>query len=635
MTEWYGWTGTILRVNLSTGKIVREPLSEDLAYTFIGGRGINSKILYDETGPETDPLGPDNRLIIGTGPTSGTLGLGGGRFTVTAKSPLTGILGDASGGGAFGGEVKFAGYDHIVIQGRAKKPVYLWVNDGEVIIKDAQHLWGKNTWEATELIREELGDSDIKTLCIGQAGENLVKYANPITNDERAPAETGMGAVMGSKNLKAVAVRGSQSVKVANPERYVGIVRKWYEDIPKQPMTTLHKNVGAPYLIKLFNQVYNLGIKNSQELHRPEEEISQFYGENFVPKYTVRHYSCFSCPHTSQKFVQIHDGPYAGEKGMRPEYGPLVSMCAQLGVFDFPFGLKITNLANQYGIDVQELGPTMAMAFECYQRGILTRKDTDGLKLEWGNKKVILELLKKVVYREGFGDILAEGNRNAARRIGKGAEKYAYHIKGKSHPDRLTAYIPAVLGFALASRGWDHLRGTVFPHVTPSLGPPKFWDYDPLYAKVVTDREHIDTAADSLEICKWLTEFELMEEGFGGIPRMAEVLSALTGVDFSKERIHKACDRIYNIERAYLVKHGIRREDDVPPHHFIETPIQEGPSKGQSIDMEKFEELKDAFYEMRGSDNKTGAPTRKTLEELGLKYVADELEKIGVYEEGK
>jgi len=635
MTKWYGWTGTVLRVDLSTGKITKEPLSEDLAYNFIGGRGVNSKILYDETGPATDPLGPDNRVIIGSGPASGTLGLGNGRFTVTAKSPLTGILGDASGGGAFGSEVKFAGYDHIVIQGRAKKPVYLWVNDGEVILKDAQHLWGKNTWETAELIREELGDRDIKTLSIGQAGENLVKYASPITNDERAPAETGMGAVMGSKNLKAIAVRGSQSVKVAKPERYEEITRKWYEDIPKQHLTPLHKSIGVTYLIKLFNQVYNLGIRNSQELHRPDEEISHFFGENFVPKYVTRHISCFSCPHTSQKFVQIHDGPYAGEKGMRPEYGPLASMCTQLGVFDFPFGLKVVNMLNQYGIDAQELGPAMAMAFECYQRGILTKKDTDGLELEWGDRKTILELVRKVVYREGFGNILAEGCLNAAKKIGKGAEKYAYHIKGKSHPDRLTAYIPAVLGFALASRGWDHLRGTVFPHVTPSLGPPKFWDYDPKYAKVVTDREHIDTAADSLEICKWLTEFELMEEGLGGVQRMAQLLSAISGVDFSEERLHKACDRIYNIERAYLVKHGIRRKDDVPPHHFLETPIPDGPSKGQTINKEKFEVLKDAFYELRGSDKKTGAPKRETLEVLGLKYVADDLEKTGVYKEGK
>jgi aldehyde:ferredoxin oxidoreductase len=634
MAKWCGWTGTILRVDLSTGKTTKEPLSEELAYDFIGGRGVNSKILYDETGPQTDPLGPDNRLIIGTGPTTGTLGLGNSRFTITGKSPLTGILGDASGGGQFGAEVKFAGYDHVVIQGRAPQPVYLWIDDDKVVLKEARHLWGKTTWETEEFIRRELGDRDIKTLCIGPAGENLVKYASPIPNDEAVPAETGMGCVMGSKNLKAIAVRGSRSVYVADPDRYEEVVRKWFEDILKQPLRKLHHNIGTTWLIRQFNQVCDLPIKNAQELRRPEAEIGQFFGENFVPKYLVRHTSCFSCGHACQKYVQIHDGPYAGEKGRRPEYGCLASLCSELGIFDFAFGLRITNLANQLGIDAQEAGPTMAMAFECYQRGILTEKDTDGLKLEWGNKEVVLELLRKIAYREGFGDVLADGCLNAAKKIGKGAEKYAYHIKGKSHPDRLTAYIPAVLGFAVATRGWDHLRGTVFPHIT-SLGPPKFWDYDPKYAKAVLEREHIDTAADSLEICKFLTEFALMEEGLGGITRMAEVLSALTGVDFSEGRLHKACDRIYNVERAYLAKHGIRREHDVPPRHFLETPLPDGPSKGRTIDREKFEELKDAWYALRGSDENTGAPKRETLEALSLKYIADDLEKMGIYEKEK
>lgn len=631
MTKWYGWMGTILRIDLSTGKIYREPLTEELAHNFIGGRGLNSRILYGETGAESDPLGPDNRLIIGTGPTTGTLGLGNSRFTITAKSPLTGILGDASGGGSFGAEIKFAGYDHVIIQGKSDKPVYIWINDDEVTIKDASHLQGKITWDTEELIRKELGDWDIKTLSIGPAGENLVRYASPIPNDEAVPAETGMGCVMGSKNLKAIAVRGSKSVKVADPDKYLAIVRSWYEDIPKQPLRKLHHEIGTTWLIKQFNQVYDLSIKNAQELHRSEEEIGPFLGENAVPKYLVRHLACFSCSHACQKYLQIYEGPFAGESGRRPEYGCLASLCLELGIFDFSFGLKITNFANQYGIDAQEAGPTMAMAFECYQRGILTRKDTDGLKLEWGNKEAALELLRKIAYREGIGNILADGSLNAARKIGRGAEKYSYTIKGKSHPDRLTAYIPAVLGFAVATRGFDHLRGTVFPHIT-ALGPPKFWDYNPSYAEAVMDREHSQTMADSLEICKFLTEFGLMKEGTGSVSRMATLLTAITGVDFSAEDLHRAADRIFNIERAYIVKNGIRRRDDLPPHHFLDTPLPEGPSKGKTIDIEKFEQLKDSWYELRGSDKRTGAPTRETLEKLGLRYVADDLDKMGIYQ---
>jgi aldehyde:ferredoxin oxidoreductase len=634
MTEWYGWMGSNLRVDLSTGKATKEPLTEDLAHNFIGGRGINSKILYDETGPETDPLGPDNRFIIGTGPTSGTMPLGSGRYTLTVKSPLTGILGDGSGGGAFGAEVKFAGYDHIIVQGRARKPVYVWINDDQVEIKDAQHLWGKDIWETEKLIRQELGDRDIQTMTIGPAGEKLVKFACAVPPDERIAGQCGMGAVMGSKNLKAVAVRGSRSVKVANLKKYREIIRSWYEDMPKSPLSATHKEYGSPYLLRMFNQLHTLPIRNAQELNVPDDKISHMYVENWLPKYKVRDIGCFACPHACQKFMEVTDGPHAGERGARPEFG-LSALTTLLGVFDVPFGLVTTNLANKWGIDLMELGTSMAMAFECYQQGILTRKDTGGLRLEWGDKDVILELVRQIAYREGFGDVLADGAVNAARRIGKGAEKYVHEVKGKSHTDRVTAYIPTVLGFAFATRGFCHLRASVFPHVKPEPGPPKFWDYDPKYAKWCTDREHSNTAADSLQVCKFLTDFEIMEPGKGGIDRMAELVSALTGVDFSAERIHEACDRIYNIERAYLVRHGIRRKDDNPPSYFFEEPIPSGQFAGMTMDREKFEMLKDAWYELRGSDKKTGAPRRDTLEKLGMKYVADDLEKTGVYEEGK
>ena len=540
---------------------------------------------------------------------------------------MTGILGDGSGGGHFGAEVKFAGYDHIIVQGRAPKPVYIWLNGDEVEIRDAQHLWGKTTWETSTAIREELGDRYVRTLSIGPAGEHLANFACAITDEEAVPSKTGTGAVMGSKNLKAVAARGSKSVKVADPKRYVGIIRKWWKIFPTVPYAKVYKDIGTPFLVKMFNDSYNLAIKNAQELHRPEEEISHFYGENFVPKYRVRDFACFACRVPCQKFVRIHDGPLAGEKGRRPEYGPIISMCTHLAVFDFPFALKVTNLINQYGMGAEELGPAMAMIFECYQRGILTRKDTDGLKLEWGNRKAILELIRKIAYREGFGDIVADGCVKAAKRIGKGAEQYAYHIKGMTHPDRQTDYMPAVLGFAVSTRGWDHMRGSVWPYELPET---KFWDYDPAYAVAVRDKEHVQTICDSAEICKILSGCAEMHESLAGI---SGVLSALTGVDLSEERLHKISDKIYNVERAYLVRSGIRRKDDLPPRHFLETPYPDGPSKGKTVDKEKFNELLDAWYEVRGSDKKTGAPTRETLEKLDLKYVADDLEKTGVYEE--
>lgn len=629
MKKSYGWMGTILRVDLSTGKISKEPLTEEMAHGLLGGRGINSKIIYDETGPDTDALGPDNRVVIGTGPVTGAFGVGNGRYTVSAKSPLTGILGDGSGGGHFGAEVKLAGYDHIVVQGRSEKPVYLYINDDKVTIRDAQHLWGTSTWEARRAIREELGDRDVKSLCIGQAGENLVKYACVVPDDERVPAGTGMGAVMGSKNLKAIAVRGSQTVRVHDADRYEEIVTKWREDILAQPGTASFKDQGTTRIVRLWNMVHILPVKHGQEYHRPEEEIPGFFADQFLPKYLTRHVACFGCFMPCQAFVYVDDGPYAGEKGMRPEMGPLFLLGSDLGVFDFPFTLKATNLANQYAMSCVELSAAIGMAFACYQDGILTQGDTDGLKLEWGNRKAILELIRKIAYREGFGAILAEGCLNAARTIGRGAERYAYHIKGKSDADRCTSYMPTVLGFATATRGFDHLRSSVFP-----LGRPdeKHWNYDAEIATMVRDREHTNAACDTLELCKFLTEFELLPDGPGTFPRMTQLLSAITGVEFSEDQLHEACDRVYNIERAYLIRCGMERKDDSPPNYFFDAPLPSGPSKGMALDRDKFGELMDAWYELRGSDKKRGAPKRETLERLNLKYVADELERMGVYE---
>ena len=637
MATWYGWAGTILRVNLSEGKIVKQPLTEDLAHSLVGGRGINSKILYDETGPQTEPLAPDNRLIIGTGPMTGTPGPSTGRFTVTAKSPLTGILGDSNGGGDFAPELKFAGYDHIVIEGKAERPVYILIHDDEVEIRDAQHLWGKNTWETEEILVRDLGSRDIRTLSIGQAGEKMVRMACVNSTGDRVPGRTGTGAVMGSKNLKAIVARGTKGVRIARPEQYAAALRKWNEAARQQKMFQVLRNIGTTYLMKAKNESHSLAIKHGDQRYLPQETLESLYGENIVAKYDVKKLGCFGCPILCSSLCVVRDGPYAGEKGIRPEGGSLMGFSIQVGVFDdFPFVLRATNLANQYGLDSISTGTVIALAMKWYENVIINKEDTDGLELEWGNQQVIMELLRKIAYREGFGDILAEGPLKAARKIGRGAEKFVRHAKGMGNNNsRGIDQMGRVLAEATATRGFDHLRGIPSAGAKmPGIDGPEVSpiSYDPYWADAVLQTERVCSAADMLEICKFISEWMLHGDNFG-VASMAELLTTVTGVDYDEQSLTRASDRLYSLERAYLAREGIGRKDDNPPEDFFDKPLTDGRHQGWRLERSKFEELKDYYYDIHGWDRKTGAPTRETLERLDLGYVAAELERLGVYRE--
>lgn len=634
MGKWCGWAGTILRVDLSTGKIVKQPLTEDLVHNFVGGRGINSKILYDETGRDTDPLGPENRLIVGTGPLTGTLGPSAARFTVTTKSPLTGILGDGNGGGDFAAELKFAGYDHIVFQGKAHHPVYLWIDDDQVQLRDASHLWGKDTWETEETLRDELGDRDVKTLCIGQAGENLVKFACPVASEDRTPGRTGTGAVMGSKKLKAIAVRGSKSVNVAEPGRYREVVEKWYKALREQYIFPQFSDIGTSYLVRDCNKFSIIGVKNLQQTEWPDDKLEELYAENFLRKYKSKDWSCFACPTHCGHFTTVEEGPYAGVKGRRPEGGGLLDFGPTLGITYFPFTFKADNLCDKYGMDVISAGDTIASAMEWFQRGLITGKDTDGLELEWGNQEVVLKLIEKIVKREGFGNILAEGPVKAAQKIGKGADFYTPHVKGMTKSlTRWDWNVAPMLCHATGTRGMDHLRG-LGKTVGHDLGTAVsiMGDYGPAAADAAIDSQNVCTSADLLEMCKFNTQWMIFDKG-GDVKMMAELLSAITGIDFSTERLSQAAERVFSLEKAYLIRQGIRRKDDTPPRRYIEDPVATGPYKGWKTDVQKFEKLKDVYYDKRGWDKKTGAPTKERLEQLGLKSVADDLDKAGVYKE--
>lgn len=639
MREWYGWAGTILRVDLTKGKIVKQPLDKYLAKNFIGGRGINSKILFDETEVGIDAFSPENLLIFGTGPLNGTLSPNSGRYTVTAKSPLTSTLGDANAGGFWGPELKFAGYDHIVIKGRAKTPVYLWIDDDVVEIKRAAHIWGRDTWETDKILKQETGDQEVQVASIGPAGENLVRFACVINNLTRAAGKMGMGAVMGSKNLKAIVIRGTQGIRIAHPKAFEKVVEKARESIFSDELNYMSlRRFGTPILVNLLNAVGSLGYRNMQDGYW--EEADKISGGTLLEKYVVRHKGCFGCVVQCGRVCVVKEGEYKGTYGEKMEYAPLQSIGASCGNSDLASLIYANKLTNLYGMDGIRVGVTIAWAMECYQRGIITTKDTGGIKLEWGDHHVIIELIEKIARREGFGDLLAEGSVIAAKKLGKG-EEFAFHAKGNPlKGNDMRSRMGGALSFFTSTRSGDHLRGMPLIEQYGRLPPEK---YQELYgisevgdmasrvgkAALVIWNEHLCAVADALEICKFPTAWLMIFKGLK-FKEFAELFSAVTGIDTNEKDMMKVGERIYNLERAYNVREGITRKDDENlPKRWVEEPLPSGPYKGARIKPEEFKKMLDEYYELRGWNLSAGLPTREKLEELNLKDVADELEKLG------
>ena len=635
----FGWAGKNLRVDLSKRKVVKEPLNKELVHRFIGGRGINSKTLFDELEPGINPYSPDNKLIFGTGPLAGTFAPASARWTVTTKSPLTGILGDAHAGGHWAAELKFAGYDHIVLQGKAKKPVYLSIDDCDIELRDASEIWGEDTWKTQRFIKEDLGDPNIQVVCIGPAGERLVRFACIIHSLKRAAGRTGMGAVMGSKNLKAIAVRGTGVVRVAKPGKFRKVVRKLRETILNSPEYGTTSTQGTTSLTELLNEVGRLLVKNYQRSTIPNEDLDAISGSTLFKKYVVKNRSCFACPVHCSAFFKVTEGPYAGVCGDRPEYGCIGANGPNCGIHSLPSLLKINNLLNQYGLDAVSFGHTMGAAMEWYQRGIITRKDTEGICLEWGNSEAYIKMMEKVAKREGFGDILAEGALRAAKKIGKNAANYVQHVKGLEIHSEVRPYKGFALHFPTATRGADHLRGFPF-HIEFIEAPKELLDEitdDETIANNLKNRDtyehkeisvtwcqHQSALIDSLGLCDFIsTGLSYMLPNRAST--MTKLFYAATGVEMSTENLEKVGERIYNVERAFNVREGITKKDDILPNRMFDEAVVNGPAKGAIITRAKFEEMRERYYKLRGWDLESGIPTRRKLEELGLKDVADEL----------
>lgn len=639
-----GWMGTILKVNLSDRRIDREPLSEELMFGFIGGRGMNAKILYDKTGPQTDPLGPENNLIIGTGPVNGTPMPTSNRFSVTAKSPLTGILGDANSGGFFGPELKYAGYDHVVIKGAAAHPVYLWIDDHHVEIRDAAHLWGKNTLETERTIKGEIGDERIRVLSIGQAGENLVKIAGIINDEEHAAARCGLGAVMGSKKLKAIAVRGSQTVRIADPEKLFELMDHMFSDYRKCSAFDWYTHYGGTVAIIDMCKAGSAPVKNYLKSGGTDlEKRLQMAHEKIFEKYKLKDVACHACPLACDKWTYIE----GLGRAKHPDGGSFHGAIWE--IYDYPFLVEFNRLCDEYGIDLYSAQMVTAAAMEWYEKGIITKGDTDGLEIRFGDRNVVRKLVHKIAHREGFGKILAEGSVRAGKLVGADPDttSTAGYGKGMDHgPIDCSAMADLTLSLSVSTRGAGHLRA-VAPMswgVSDTL-PPKWqkvyreagaedvmdkpWIGHPVKAEIATYFENICTSSDILEMCKNTTEFFFFygyegREAKDDLAWHAEFLRAVTGMDIDRSGLEMVTKRVLNIEKAYNVREGKLREHDMPTSRLFRQR-EGGPLDGKGLDRQEIERLFDHYYKIHGWDPSTSIPRRDTLEKLGLKYVADEL----------
>ncbi len=609
------YAGRILRIDLSTGKVDTEPLKEKMAKQFIGGIGLGFRLLMDNSKPGTDPFDSDNPLIFATGPLSGTMGpTAGNGYAVVSKSPATGGVAESKAHGFFGPELKRAGYDAVIFTGKAEKLVYAWIDDDSVQLLDAQHLKGKSPYETDVAIREDLGDHYIRVSAIGEAGEKLVRFASIINDEFRAIGRTGMGAVMGSKNLKAVAVRGTNDVNVADLEGFKEFIKMIHERM-KGPATRKYRTLGTPENVLVLNALAALPTRNfTQATFEGAEKVS---GEYLNERYVAKIIGCATCAMRCDHVAVVPEGPYKGSTS-RMEFECLWALGPSCGIDRLDAIIEAMRLCNHYGIDGISTGVTIGFAMDLYENGILTKKETDGLDLRFGNHEALIEMVKKIGARDGWlGDVLAEGTMRAAEKIGKGAEQYACHIKGLELPGYdIRGLKTAALGFSVSYRGACHLRsGAYSPDVK---GKVNRFAIEKGRGKIVKDGEDLYDVIDSLILCKFSRGTY-----YDGLEDMAKYYTLATGIEMTPEELIKAGERINNLARLFNIREGLgTREFDALPPKIMNVPIpDEGVAKGSVVSKEEFELGLDDYYAERGW-MKEGIPTVEKLKELDLgKYV--------------
>ncbi len=630
-----GYAGKILYIDITKQKYFVENTPTEIVKSYVGGSGLAAYLLWNLVDEGVNPLSPENPLIIATGPATGALAPSSGRFVVVSKSPLTNIWGESHAGGAFGPQVKYAGYDVIVITGRAHKPVSLIIDDSNVTFYDSSALWGLNVRDTVDELRETFGD-DYHVMCVGPAGENLVKYASIMVDYYRAAGRTGLGAVMGYKRLKAVAVRGSRDVEVHDPDRYAEVLEDMLWRNTKGPWAlpaqlSLGK-YGTSNLVMAMNAIGRLPTKNHWTGYW--ELADRISGDELL-KYRVSRGSCFSCMIMCKHVTNVSCGKYEGTMSGGPEYESIAALGSNLLISNMEAVLYMNHLCNIYGLDTISTGKVLSFVFECYEKGLISKEELGGLNPVWGNEEAAIELIKLIVERKRIGDILAEGVLRASKTIGKGSEAYALHVKGlEVSAQDPRAHKSVGCTWAISVRGADHLRSLTtvdelgYREVAAErFGEDKVDDIcDRLTEKykglVVKDQEDLFALVDSVIMCKYGTMWPPMYY----FDFIAKLLPPLTGVEeFGDVRnLRTIAERIANLKRCFNLREGVGKESEVIPRRFTEEPMPTGPSKDQVCNLEPM--LKE-YYAERGWDYESGLPYQETLERLGLSYVTETLSK--------
>lgn len=632
----------IAYIDLSTGTIETKPIPIEVRKKFLGGRGLDAYLLYNHAPKDCDPLGPDNVLLISGGILCATCASATARTHVMAKSPLTGLLGSANMGGFFSPELAWAGFHHLVIKGKAKQPVYIYIHNGEIEIRDGRGLWGLSVTDAQWAVREELGDQEVKCAVCGPAGENLVRFANVMTGIKNAAGRTGMGCVMGSKNLKLVAARGTMDIKIAHPREALEYNKRFIDQIVSAKVNQTQGTLGTPFIWGATNSWGGVRCRNFQ-YNQCEyaddiepERLDEIAAETMGPYHMT---GCFGCQVHCRAQYKIPDGPYAGKYDEGPEY---TSQGAFGGEPDTPRATTVltgNHLVDQYGMDNLETGSIISWAMELYELGILTNKETDGLDLRFGNDEALLEMIHRICYRKGWlGDTLADGGIPASKKIGKNSFSYLIQVKGMNNLHSDERGTPALaLNIAVASRGSDHLRGRPaidLYHLPVEVmrriySSPVSYD-GPLSSEhteyigkpwQVVWHENCFMGVDCLGICKYHTTF--LGATLPNFEDWSRVLYFNTDLEMSPKEIWDVAERCNNIERLFNLREGLTKDDpekgDVLNHRYHDEPLRRGAPDviGLVIDRDKFLKMRDEFYVHKGWDE-NGIPKPDTMKRLGL-----------------